>query len=55
VGFTEMMQKNPARVIEHAVKGMLPHTKLGASMFRKLKVYVDEEHPHLGQINNGEG
>ena len=45
----EMMQTHPTRVIEHAVKGMLPHTRLGAVMMKKLKVYVGETHPHLGQ------
>ena len=50
ISFNEMIQKNPVWVIEHAVKGMLPHTKLGASMFKKLRVYVGKEHPHLGQI-----
>ncbi|HEY83092.1 MAG TPA: 50S ribosomal protein L13 [Dehalococcoidia bacterium] len=46
----KMMQTNPARVIEHAVKGMLPHTRLGASMRKKLRVYVGDTHPHLAQI-----
>jgi len=45
----KMMQTNPTRVIEHAVKGMLPHTRLGASMKRKLRVYVGDAHPHLAQ------
>jgi large subunit ribosomal protein L13 len=45
----KMMRTNPARVIEHAVKGMLPHTVLGASMRKKLKVYVGDTHPHLAQ------
>jgi large subunit ribosomal protein L13 len=45
----EMMADNPARVIEHAVKGMLPHNRLGAKMLKKLKVYAGEEHPHLAQ------
>ena len=44
-----MMQTHPTRVIEHAVKGMLPHTRLGAVMMKKLKVYVGDTHPHLGQ------
>ena len=42
----KMMQTNPTRVIEHAVKGMLPHTRLGASMKKKLRVYVGDTHPH---------
>ena len=45
----KLMQTHPTRVIEHAVKGMLPHTRLGASMMKKLKVYVGDTHPHLAQ------
>ncbi len=45
------MQTNPTRVIEHAVKGMLPHTRLGASMMKKLRVYVGDTHPHMAQTN----
>ncbi|MCX6004331.1 MAG: 50S ribosomal protein L13 [Chloroflexi bacterium] len=46
----EMLQKHPARVIEHAVKGMLPHTRLGRAMYKKLKVYVGDKHPHQAQL-----
>lgn len=42
----KMMQTNPNRVIEHAVKGMLPHNRLGARMLKKLRVYVGDAHPH---------
>jgi len=49
ISLEEMMQTNPARVIEYAVKGMLPHNRLSASMMKRLKVYVGEAHPHLGQ------
>ena len=49
VSLEEMMQTKPTRVIEHAVKGMLPHTRLGASMLKKLKVYAGDSHPHLAQ------
>ena len=49
ISLEEMMQANPARVIEYAVKGMLPHNRLSASMMKRLKVYVGEAHPHLGQ------
>lgn len=45
----KLMQDNPCRVVEHAVKGMVPRTRLGASMLRKLKVYAGESHPHLAQ------
>jgi len=45
----KLMQTNPTRVIEYAVKGMLPHTRLGASMKKKLRVYTGDTHPHLAQ------
>ncbi len=45
----DRMKKFPERVIEHAVKGMLPKNKLGADLFRKLYVYADEKHPHAAQ------
>ena len=47
--FEEAMQKPPERVIEHAVKGMLPKNTLGRAMGKKLKVYVGPEHPHAAQ------
>ena len=47
--FTEAMTKHPERVIEHAVKGMLPKNTLGRAMGKKLKVYVGAEHPHAAQ------
>jgi len=49
ITYDKLMQTNPPRVIEHAVKGMLPHTRLGASMMKKLRVYVGDTHPHLAQ------
>ena len=45
----DMFAKNPERVIELAVKGMLPKTKLGKAMVKKLKVYADGEHRHSAQ------
>jgi len=42
-------QKNPVRLVEEAVRGMLPKTKLGNAMYRKLKVYAAGEHPHTAQ------
>lgn len=39
----------PERMVEHAVKGMLPHTKLGRRQLKKLKVYAGPEHPHAAQ------
>ena len=47
--FTEAMAKHPERVIEHAVKGMLPKNTLGRAMGKKLKVYAGPEHPHAAQ------
>lgn len=47
--FTEAMEKHPERVIEHAVKGMLPKNTLGRAMGKKLKVYAGAEHPHAAQ------
>jgi large subunit ribosomal protein L13 len=47
--FQDLLRKNPQRVFEHAVKGMLPHTRLGRAMFKKLKVYAGAEHPHAAQ------
>jgi large subunit ribosomal protein L13 len=44
-----MMEKHPERVFELAVRGMLPHNKLGEAMFRKLKVYAGADHPHTAQ------
>lgn len=46
----ELLQSHPKRVIEHAVKGMLPHNRLGAKMIKKLKIYEGAEHPHQAQI-----
>ena len=48
--FEQMIEKHPARVVEHAVKGMLPKNPLGRAMFRKLKVYAGPTHPHQAQI-----
>jgi large subunit ribosomal protein L13 len=45
----EVLAKHPERIIESAVRGMLPHTSLGRQMFRKLKVYAAPDHPHAAQ------
>jgi large subunit ribosomal protein L13 len=45
----EMLDKHPERVIEKAVKGMLPKGPLGYAQFRKLKVYAGAQHPHTAQ------
>ena len=46
----EMLEKYPTRVIEHSVKGMLPGSRLGRQMYKKLKVYAGPEHPHEAQV-----
>lgn len=45
----QMMRSHPTRILEAAVRGMLPKTKLGAALFRKLKVYAGPTHPHASQ------
>ena len=45
----ELMQKKPTKVVENAVKGMLPKNALGRQLFRKLKVYAGPNHPHQAQ------
>ncbi len=47
--FTQMIERSPEKVIELAVKGMLPRNTLGRTMYRKLKVYAGQEHPHEAQ------
>ena len=49
--FEELFAKAPVRVMELAVRGMLPHNRLGRAMFKKLKVYPGNEHPHQAQIS----
>ncbi len=47
--FQDLLLKDPQRVFEHAVKGMLPHNKLGRQILKKMKVYAGAEHPHAAQ------
>ena len=49
IAFKDLMEKDPTKAIEKAVKGMLPHNTLGAQQFTKLKVYAGAEHPHAAQ------
>ena len=44
-----LRQRRPTRMVEEAVRGMLPKTKLGDAMYRKLKVYAGQDHPHAAQ------
>ena len=47
--FEALQERIPERIVEKAIKGMLPHNALGRQMFRKLKVYKGSEHPHAAQ------
>lgn len=47
--YTDLLEKNPERAVEKAIRGMLPKTSLGRDQFRKLKVYSGSEHPHAAQ------
>ena len=47
--YDKLLQKKPEFIIEKAVKGMIPHNKLGRQMIKKLKVYAGPEHPHQAQ------
>lgn len=48
--YKELIKTKPERVFEHAVKGMIPHNRLGARIIKKLKVYRGAEHPHKAQM-----
>ncbi len=47
--FKRVRETRPTRIVEEAIQGMLPKTKLGKQMFRKLKVYAGDRHPHAAQ------
>lgn len=49
ISFEKLIEKAPERTIQSAVKGMLPRGPLGRAMFKKLKVYAGQEHPHTAQ------
>jgi len=49
ISYEDLLTKRPERAIELAVKGMLPHNRLGRQLIRKLKVYAGPEHPHAAQ------
>ncbi|GAA3616413.1 50S ribosomal protein L13 [Kineosporia mesophila] len=49
VSYTELLEKNPQRAVEKAIRGMLPKNSLGREVLGKLKVYVGPEHPHAAQ------
>ncbi|MGO2660102.1 50S ribosomal protein L13 [Mycetocola reblochoni] len=49
VGYAELLEKNPVRAVEKAIRGMLPKNSLGRAQLKKLKVYTGGEHPHAAQ------
>jgi large subunit ribosomal protein L13 len=49
LNYEQLLARNPRRVIEKAVKGMMPHNSIGRQMLSKLKVYAGPEHPHQAQ------
>ncbi|MDA8561560.1 50S ribosomal protein L13 [Gammaproteobacteria bacterium] len=49
ITFEKLLAKSPERVVEKAIKGMLPNNPLGRAVYRKLKVYADANHPHTAQ------
>ncbi len=51
VKFVDLLEKNPVKLYRLAVRGMLPKTKLGKEMIKKLYVYAGSEHPHTAQTN----
>lgn len=53
IGARKMRATRPARMVEDAIFGMLPKTKLGKQMYRKLKVYAGDKHPHSAQKPQG--
>jgi len=52
VKLPKLMKENPARVIEHAVAGMLPDNRLRQSRLRRLKIFVDETHPYADKLSS---
>ena len=53
--FQEQMERDPRRVVERAVRGMLPHNSRGRQLFRRLHVYAGADHPHTAQVMAGTG
>jgi large subunit ribosomal protein L13 len=49
MSYAEMLEKNPTRAVEKAIRGMLPKNSIGRAQLTKLKVYVGPEHPHAAQ------
>ena len=53
--YLRMQERHPERIVQAAVKGMIPHNRLGRKILRHLKVYAGSEHPHEAQLNAGQG
>jgi large subunit ribosomal protein L13 len=51
----KLLATRPERVVQYAVKGMLPHNSHGAKLLKRLKVYAGPDHPHQAQVNAGKG
>jgi len=49
ISFEKLQARNPEEIIRHAVKGMMPNGRLGRQMYKKLKVYAGDSHPHAAQ------
>jgi large subunit ribosomal protein L13 len=54
VKYSDMLKTHPDRVITEAVKGMIPHNKLGRQIMGRLKVYAGDEHPHQAQLGKSD-
>ena len=54
IPYQRVMDTHPTRIIEHAVRGMLPKSKLGDRMYTRLKVYAEETHPHVAQLTGSQ-
>lgn len=52
--FEQLIKRQPTKVIEHAIKGMLPKNKLGRQMVKKLKVFADDKHSYIKQLGANE-
>jgi len=50
ISYSDLLEKDPRRAVEKAVRGMLPHNRLGRDLIRKLKVYAGPDHPHQAQL-----
>lgn len=55
VSYEKLIDSDPTRVIEYAVRGMIPQNHLGRAMMKRLKVYADDNHPHKAQLEIPEG